>query len=93
MIDINWDEIFHKNSRGHPFWQKKKNEVILELLKVEPVDEKLGRNGYKESINIFFVMEGIIQNKSDSKFVWIYQILTFETKQRNYQWMSGDFKF
>jgi hypothetical protein len=36
----------------------KTHEEILEALKVEPVDEKLRRKGYKESINFFFVMEG-----------------------------------
>jgi len=39
-IDINRDEIFHKNSRVHPF-EHKKNEEILKELKVETVDKKL----------------------------------------------------
>jgi len=31
---------------------QKRNEEILEVLKLEPVDEKLRKNGYKNSINI-----------------------------------------
>ena len=34
---------------------------------------------------------GIIQNTSDSKFEWIYKVLIFEAKQRNYQYMSDTF--
>ena len=41
--DINRDEIFQKNGRVHPFLNHERNEEILEVLKVEPVDEKLRR--------------------------------------------------
>jgi hypothetical protein len=42
MTDINWYEIFHKNSWVHPFWPQIKEE-ILEWLRAEPVDKKLRR--------------------------------------------------
>jgi hypothetical protein len=41
-IGFNRDEIFRKNSRAHPF-DHKRNEEILEDLKVEPVNQKLRR--------------------------------------------------
>ena len=46
-IDINGDEIFHKNSR-YTIFDHKRNEEILEELKVEPVDKKLIR--YKSNL-------------------------------------------
>jgi len=37
------DEIFPKNSRVHPF-ENRRNEEVLEELQAEPVDEKLRRH-------------------------------------------------
>jgi organic radical activating enzyme len=42
-IEINRDEIFQKTCRLQPFRPQKRNEEILEELKVEPVEEKLRR--------------------------------------------------
>ena len=37
-------KLFQKNSRVHPLLATKRDEEILELLKVEPDDEKLRRH-------------------------------------------------
>ena len=51
MIDINEDEIFRRTAghtifrrtAGHTIFDYKRNKEILEVLKLEPVDEKLRR--------------------------------------------------